>query len=96
MMQGIKDVERTFATNLVAGAEQWSCLKRDNTINIFWCRNAGSSMHQKGDRVRVGCTIRRQLKYSALKIMKGMLRGFMDDIEERLWFYPGRSDCGIC
>ena len=53
-------------------------------------------MHQKGDRVRVGCTIRRLLKYSALEIMKGMLRGLVDDIEERLWFYPGKSDCGIC
>ena len=74
MMQDIRDVERTFTTNLLAGARQWSYLKRDNSINIFWYRNAGSRMHQKGDRVRVGCTIRRQLKYSALKIMKGMLR----------------------
>ena len=74
MMQDIRDVERTFTTNLLAGARQWSYLKRDNTINIFWYKNAGSSMHQKGDRVWVGCTIRRLLKYSALKIMKGMLR----------------------
>ena len=74
MMQDIRDVERTFTTNLLAGARQWSYLKQDNSINIFWYRNAGSRMHQKGDRVRVGCTIRRQLKYSALKIMKGMLR----------------------
>ena len=96
MMQGIKDVERTFTTNLLAGARQWSYLKRDNSINIFWYRNAGSRMHQKGDRVQVGCTIRKQQKYFALKIMKGMWRGLLDDIEERLWFYPGRSDCGIC
>ena len=48
-------------------------------------------MHQKGDRVWVGCTIRRLLKHSALEIMKGMLRGLVDDTEERLWFYPGRS-----
>ena len=96
MMQDIRDVERTFTTNLLAGARQWSYLKRDNTINIFWYRNAGSRMHQKGDRVQVECTIRKQLKYFALKIMKGMWRGLVDDIEERLWFYPGRSDCGIC